>query len=102
MSTIPPNWLGSIIQTHGAQDRAAEAKNKERAADAERAGKEGFADRLQDIIENTDRDSQVYADAEGAGSQGRPFSEEEEEQDQSQDSDPDGDEQELGSIDLEA
>jgi len=100
MSTIPPNWLGSIIQTHGAQDRAAEAKNKERAADAERAGKEGFAERLQDIIENSDRDSQVYADAEGAGSQGRPFSEEEEKQEH--ESAEDEDDEERGSLDIEA
>jgi hypothetical protein len=101
MSTIPPNWLGSIIQTHGAQDRAAEAKNKERAGDAERAGKEGVAERLQDIIENSDRDSEVYADAEGAGSQGRPFSDEEEAE-QEQDSAADEDEEGRGSLDVEA
>lgn len=68
MSTIPPNWLGSIIQTQGSQARAAEAKQKENAAAAERAGEAGFAEKLQDVIENTDRDSQVYADAEGTGS----------------------------------
>ncbi len=44
----------------------------ESAAESERAGGT-FADKLQDVIENSDRDSQVYADAEGAGSQGRPF-----------------------------
>ena len=102
MSTIPPNWLGSIIQTHGAQDRATEAKNKERAGDAERAGKEGFAERLQDIIENSDRDSQVYSDAEGTGSQGRPYSEEEQEQEQPQDSNAEEDDEPLGGLDVEA
>ncbi len=71
MSAIPPSWLGSIIQTQGAQARAAGDKQAEGAAESERAGGT-FADKLQDVIEETDRDSQVYADAEGAGSQGRP------------------------------
>ena len=101
MSTIPPNWMGSVIQSHGAQDRAAEAKNRERTADAERAGKDGFSERLQDVIENTDRDTQVYSDAEGTGSQGRPFSEEEEqEKEQEQDSATEG--RQLGGLDVEA
>ncbi|MBP7744994.1 MAG: hypothetical protein KA383_02605 [Phycisphaerae bacterium] len=71
MSTIPPNWLGSIIQTQGAQTRAVGDKQSASAAQAERTG-DGFAEKLQDVIEETDRDSQVYSDAEGSGSQGRP------------------------------
>jgi len=74
MSAIPPGWLGSIIQTQGAQARAAGDKQAESAAESERAGGT-FAEKLQDVIEETDRDSQVYADAEGTGSQGRPFEE---------------------------
>ncbi len=102
MSTIPPNWMGSVLQSHGAQDRAAEAKNKERTADAERAGKNGFSERLQDIIENTDRDTQIYADAEGTGSQGRPFSEEETEEDEEEQRDSADDDEGLGNLDVEA
>jgi hypothetical protein len=71
MSAIPPAWLGSIIQTQGAQARAAGDKQAESAAESERAPGT-FAEKLQDVIEETDRDSQVYADAEGTGSQGRP------------------------------
>lgn len=93
--------MGSAIQAHGAQDRAAEAKNKERTADAERAGKNGFSERLQDIIENTDRDTQIYADAEGTGSQGRPFSEEETEEEEEQRDSAD-DSEGLGNLDVEA
>ncbi len=74
MSAIPPGWLGSIIQTQGAQARAAGDKQAETAAEAER-GAGSFAEKLQDVIEETDRDSQVYSDAEGSGSQGRPFEE---------------------------
>ncbi len=70
MSAIPPGWLGSIIQTGGAERRAAANRAAESATDGDRAS---FADRLSDVIDSNDRDSQVYADAEGAGSQGRPF-----------------------------
>ena len=99
MAGIPPNWLGSIIQTQGAQQRAAANKAKEGASQSEGTGGE-FADRLQDVIESSDRDSQVYSDAEGAGSQGRPFegAEEESQQDTPEiDSEPQG-----GGLDVEA
>ena len=76
MSGIPPTWLGGIIQTQGAQTRAAEKKSADGAAQAERTGPDSFAENLQDVIEASDRDSQVYSDAEGAGSQGRPSEEE--------------------------
>ena len=94
--------MGSVLQSHGAQDRAAEAKSKERTANAERAGKNGFSERLQDIIENTDRDTQVYADAEGTGSQGRPFSEEETEEEEEEQRDSADDNEGLGDLDVEA
>lgn len=71
MSTIPPNWLGSIIQTQGSHARAAGDKEKESGLQAERVGADSFAEKLQDVIESSDRDSQVYSDAEGTGSQGR-------------------------------
>lgn len=80
MSTIPPTWLGSILQTQGAKARAAGDKQAETAAEAERGG-DTFAEKLQDVIEETDRDSQVYADAEGTGSQGRPTEEAPKEED---------------------
>ena len=79
MSTIPPNWLGSIIQSQGAQERAGQAKSAEEAKGTERGA---FSDKLRDIIENTDRDVEVYSDAEGTGSQGSPFSEAEEQAEQ--------------------
>jgi len=75
MSGIPPAGLGSIIQTQGAQMQAAERKAREDGAQTERTGPATFTGQLQDAIEATDRDSQVYADAEGTGSQGRPFEE---------------------------
>ena len=71
MSTIPPNWLGGIIQTQGAQARAVGERDRNQAAQAERAN-DAFADKLQEVIENAGRDSQVYSDAEGSGGQGKP------------------------------
>ena len=100
MSAIPPTWLGSIIQTQGAQKRVAEAQDAEKAALAERAGAGSFADSLQDVIEASDRDSQVYADAEGAGGRGRPYEEPaDEEQTQSEGVEQEG---QPGGLDVEA
>ena len=77
MTTIPPNWLGSIIQTQGAQERAGQAKSEEEAKGTQRGE---FSERLRDVIENSDRDVEVYSDAEGAGGQGGNFSEAEEDE----------------------
>jgi hypothetical protein len=96
MSTIPPNWLGSIIQSQGAQDRAGRAKGAEDAKGADRAA---FSERLQDVIENSDRDVEVYSDAEGTGSQGAPFSEPEEQAEPDQTPD---EEAASGTLDIEA
>ena len=75
MSSIPPAGHASLIQTHGAQNRAEETRRKQSTDEARRSSKDAFADRLQEVIENSDKDSEVYADAEGAGSQGKTFSE---------------------------
>ncbi|MCA9244664.1 MAG: hypothetical protein KDA32_11945 [Phycisphaerales bacterium] len=74
MSAIPPNPLSSIIQIAGAQQRAATDKAREVTRDAE-TRESAFAEKLRDKIEDTDADTSVYADAEGAGSQGRAFDE---------------------------
>ncbi len=98
MSTIPPNWLGSIIQSHDAQRRADADRSVQEAAAAERVRDPSAADR--NIIENDDTDSSVYSDAEGAGSQGRAFSEgegEEEQRDESQEQAP-----RAGGLDIQA
>jgi hypothetical protein len=98
MSTIPPNWLGSIIQTQGAQERATQAKSAEEAKGAERAT---FSERLQDVIENSDRDVEVYSDAEGTGSQGSPPSEPEDELEEAKETEGELNE-DAGGLDIEA
>lgn len=101
MSAIPPNPLGSIIQTQGAQQRAGTQAAREAGAQAERTGTDSFAANLQDVIETSDRDSQVYSDAEGAGSQGRP-SEEQEEQAANPQAADETDPAASGGLDVEA
>ena len=104
MATIPPNWLGSIIQSQGAQERASQAKNAESAEEARRTGGGAFSEKLQDVIENADRDVEVYADAEGAGSQGKPFEESEEEEEEGHEDAADEEEEDVsgGRLDVEA
>jgi hypothetical protein len=97
MSTIPPNWLGSIIQSQGAQERAGQAKSAEEAKGTERGA---FSDRLRDVIENSDRDVEVFSDAEGTGSQGAPFSEPEEQAEDVEN--PEDEEDTNAGLDLEA
>jgi hypothetical protein len=93
--------MASVIQSAGAQDSAAAAKRKERADESERTGRGDFAENLQNVIENTDRDSEVYADAEGTGSQGRPHSGEEEEHLDEEEQEQ-ADEQPGGGLDVQA
>lgn len=81
MSTIPPNWLSSAVQAHGAQKRASEVNEKERAT----SGGSGDAKSVtsgENVIQNEDLDSSVYSDAEGTGSQGRSDSEQDEPEDE--------------------
>ncbi len=98
MSTIPPNSLASIIQSHGAQSRAGAARAAEDAAAVERA-RDGSAEKRTNVIENDDTDSSVYADAEGAGSQGRSGGEEHLEDAPDDDLD---EKQEQGGLDIQA
>lgn len=99
MSQIPPTWLGSIIQTQGAEKRAAEKKARSDADETESVRGGNFAENLQNVIENSDRDGEVYSDAEGQGNQGKPFDETEDEDQQT----PVSDQEEPGTgLDVEA
>ena len=99
MSTIPPNWMASILGTHDAKKTASDAKRKENADQSDRTNAPGFADSLKNIIEDSDRDTEVYADSEGLGSQGRATSEppEEQEQEEANESNPP-----AGGLDVQA
>lgn len=70
MSTIPPNWLGSVLGGSAAQGRAVERQVRDEA-DAARSADGDFANRLRDLVGSVDRDSGVDPEGGGAGGQGR-------------------------------
>jgi len=103
MSAIPPGWLGSVIQGHGAQQRASETRARETSAEADVA--RGGPERATDAIEISDRDSEVYEDAEGQGGSRRQGDAEEDDASSRDDSSGDADLAAPvgpGAIDLEA
>lgn len=90
MSAIPPNSLASIIQTTGGVQRAGAAKEAADRRQTDAVSAE-FQRELNQAIDGADTDQNVYADAEGTGSQGRPFEgEPEAAQDEAADAQSDG------------
>ena len=81
MSSIPPNAIGSVLQSGIAQQSASQHKdrveNDQTDASRELTGRGGSEDILE--IEETDGRSKVDADGGGYGSQGREDSPPEEE-----------------------
>ena len=78
---IPSDIAGSALQAGYAQRTAARHADAARAAQAQATERQLRAvDEAASNVETTDNDERVYADAEGAGGQGRVFSEESEEQ----------------------
>ncbi|HSW46937.1 MAG TPA: hypothetical protein VLM89_15350 [Phycisphaerae bacterium] len=103
MSTLPPNLVGPILQSHLTQRQAAAVRDIERASAAvDLRQQKTIIDEKGSIVETTDNDTQVYSDAEGTGSQGRPFSEQQQEPDQPADQNPPPDGDEGRNLDIEA
>ncbi len=101
MSTLPTDIIGSVLQSHLVQQQTAAVRDTERTTAAIDLRKQAtIVDEKGTTVETTDGDTQVYADAEGSGSQGRPFSEESPEQSADQENRPEGDE--GTHIDIEA
>jgi|KBSSwiStaDraftv2_1062776.scaffolds.fasta_scaffold4547900_1 hypothetical protein len=101
MSAIPPNLAGPILQTPMVQSQLAAIHDNDEAhkATAERRQTTSITE-SDSIVETTDNDTEIYADAEGSGSQGRAFSEPEEEP--PDDPDPNPPPEDGSHIDLEA
>ena len=80
MSGIPSDIAGSALQAGFVQREASRNADSARAGGAQAAERQlRSVDEAAENVETTDNDAQVYADAEGAGGQGRMFSEEEQE-----------------------
>lgn len=72
MSAIPPDVLGSAIQAPSTQRDIARVRDVERTAQSSASRTQARAiDEAATLVETSDNDTQVYADAEGSGSQGR-------------------------------
>lgn len=75
MSAVPPNLAASILQSNLAQRQVSAVRDAERnqrtSADRQQAR---AVDQADSTVAGTDDSSEIYADAEGAGSQGRAFS----------------------------
>ena len=79
MSAIPPDIAGSALQAGFAQREASRNAEAARAGQAQATERQlRAADEAASNVETTDVDARVHADAEGAGGQGRVFSEESE------------------------
>ncbi len=86
MSGIPSDIASSSLQAGFQARNVAKAREAERAQQASAsADRTKGIDAAGETVETKDEDAQVYADAEGTGSQGRMFEEELLEEDGPQD-----------------
>lgn len=76
MSAIPPDIVGAAAQAGFAAPEASRVRDADRSAQANAAARQQRAvTDAADSVETSDGDTAVFADAEGAGSQGRAFEE---------------------------
>lgn len=76
MSQIPSDIAASGVQAGSAAREAARPRDAERGHLTDAARRDSRAiDEAGRSVETTDSDTQVFTDSEGAGSQGRTFSE---------------------------
>ncbi len=86
MSQIPSDIAVSGLGAGYHAREAARPRDAERAAESTAARQEARAiDDAGRSVETTDDDTQIFADAEGAGSQGRPFADAEANEDSEED-----------------
>ncbi len=95
MSAMPPNVVGSVLQSHLAQHQVSAVRETEESQRDNASRRQASAlDERDTTVGTTDTDTRIHSDAEGAGGQGRAFSspEEETEQDADELNSPPGDE----------
>lgn len=83
MSTMPPNVVGSVLQSHLAQHQVSVVRDTEESQRESANRRQATAvDEKDTTVGTTDTDTAIHPDAEGTGSQGRAFSSPEEETEQ--------------------
>ena len=74
MSAVPPGLPASVLQTNLAQRQVSSVRDTERNQRASADRQQARAvDQADSTVETADDMTEVYTDAEGAGSQGRAF-----------------------------
>ncbi len=76
MSVVPPDIVGSALQAGFAQREASRTPDAARTGQVQATERQlRTVDEAASNVETTDDDTKVFADAEGAGGQGRAFHE---------------------------
>ncbi|MBI5763884.1 MAG: hypothetical protein HZA51_10210 [Planctomycetes bacterium] len=102
MSAIPPNVIGSVLQSGAAQRAQAVETDTARTAQSEAARKAAAGPDAFVEIEATDGDTQVHTDSGGLGSQGRQDNKPEEPLAEDESAEQDNDDTDTPHIDLSA
>ena len=80
MSAVPPSVVGSVLQSHVTQQQVSAVRDSHESERDNASRRQASAvDEKDTTVGTTDTDTQIHADAEGTGSQGRAFSSAEEE-----------------------
>ncbi|MDM8005661.1 MAG: hypothetical protein QUV05_05860 [Phycisphaerae bacterium] len=103
MSAMPPNIVGSVLQSHVAQHQVSTLRETEESQRDNASRRQASAvDEKDTTVGTTDTDTQIHSDAEGTGSQGRAFTSVEEEEEQGTDESDSSQRDEGRNIDLQA
>ncbi len=74
-SSLPPNLVGSILQSHLTQRQTSVTQDSARAEQVNAAQRQSKAiDEADTTVETTDEDTRISPDSQGGGGQGRAFS----------------------------
>ncbi|MCG3137992.1 MAG: hypothetical protein HJJLKODD_01848 [Phycisphaerae bacterium] len=101
MSNIPGNMMGPILQSGPLSQELARVRDNERAQQ-ERATEASRKVHQLDSVEETDNDSKVHTESEGAGSKGRQLDSQTPEESPEESSDVQTDDQGQTHLDLQA
>ncbi|MHC4443949.1 MAG: hypothetical protein ACYTF1_16690 [Planctomycetota bacterium] len=74
MSSVPPNMVGPILQTHLTQQQLSAIRQNIRIQEDEaQRVRSAAGDEKEGTVETADEDTRIHGDAQGRGSQGGTF-----------------------------
>ncbi len=103
MSGVPPNAIGSVLQSHLTRRTVSNVRDNEKNQEASATNRQNRAiDEKDTSIDTGDDNTRISSDAQGSGGQGRAFSSSEEENTEQNLPDDQQDQDGLQHIDIEA